>query len=142
MGFQDFLDKYKVKNIPKKFVDAMDSGVAPALAAAWFAGTPVTGMLGAALALPPGGLIMMPFLELDVTKAIAGILPGTPLSPGVVVPSTPTALLALVTLNPIVPDKARALANAMLDWAVAQAPPVPNPAKGPPAPWPPPFIPV
>jgi hypothetical protein len=136
MAFQDFIDKYEVEGLGPEFIAAMDNGVGPVLTGAWTSGSPVVGLLGPALALPPGSLIMMPFLELDLTKALAAILPGTPIAPGVLLPISPVAMLGLVTLNPLAPDKAKALANAIVDWAVAQAPPVNLKA----APWPPVFV--
>jgi hypothetical protein len=140
MGFQDFLDKYEVTGVDPGFVSKMDSGVGPALTAAWATGNPVVGTLGAALAMPPGGLVIMPFLEADLSIALAAILAGTPVAPAVILPLTPIALKTLIALNPLAPEKATAIANAMLDWACAQAPPVAPVPKGPPAPWPPPFI--
>lgn len=141
VGFQAFLDKYGVTGVDAGFINKMDLSVGPILITAWTAGTPVTGLLGSALAAPPGGNVIMPFLEADLTPSLVLLAAGLP-PPGVpaaMLPISPIALLGLVALNPLAPDKAKALANAMLDWAVSQAPPVPVP-PGRAAPWPPLFI--
>lgn len=141
-SLKDFINKYNAKPLPDEFIAAMDGPVAAVLATSWSTGAPVVGLLGPALGLIPGSLVIMPFLEADLTAALAAILIGLPPpgAPAVVPPITPAAMLALAALNPTAANDARALANAIVDWAVAQAPIVPPAAKGPPAPWPPVFI--
>jgi hypothetical protein len=142
ISLRKFFNKYRVDNVSDKFIQAMDNSVAPILLAAWSVGTPVTGLLGPALAMPPGSLVVMPFLEVDLTKTLAAIAIGVPPPgvPAIVPPTSPVMMLTLASLNPSATTQAIALANAIVDWACAQAPLSPPVAKGPPTPWPPPFV--